>query len=243
MDGNSRDSIKSATPFQIEDPRLIPAQRYYDEAFFKLENEKLWPRVWQMACRLEEIPNVGDFSEYKILDKSVIIVRTKTGVKAFHNSCRHRGVRLAAGSGNCEVSGFNCPFHGWRWNIDGKNTFVFRRQDFDEDVLGAEEIDLAPCKIDFFAGCAFINFDDSAPPLRECLGPVADRLDKRHADKLKMDWWYGTVLPTNWKLAMEAFMDNFHVMRTHPQLYALQADDTPSTGGAVAVRNLTGAKL
>src|SRR3546814_3701247 len=75
----------------------------------------------------------------------------------------------------------------------------------------------------FRSGCAFINFDDDAPGLRESLGPVAERLDARHADDLKMDWWCATVLPTNWKLAMEAFQEGYHVMRTHPQLHELTA--------------------
>src|ERR1051326_8153310 len=92
-----------AVPFAITNPERIPVQRYYDEEFYKLECELLWPRVWQMACRLEEIPEVGDWMEYKILDRSVIVVRAKSGVKAFHNACRHRGVLLAKGQGNCEV--------------------------------------------------------------------------------------------------------------------------------------------
>src|SRR6516162_2212131 len=122
MNVYNRDALQSV-PFRVEEPRLIPTERYYDEEFFRLEAERLWPHVWQMACRLEEIPNVGDFTEYTTLGKSVIIVRTKSGVKAFHNACRHRGVRLVTEPGNCEVRGFNCPFHGWRWNVDGENTF------------------------------------------------------------------------------------------------------------------------
>lgn len=229
-------------PFAVEDPRLIPTQRYYDEEFFQLEKERLWPHVWQMACRLEEIPNVGDFVEYTILDKSVIIVNTKNGVKAFHNACRHRGVRLVTGPGNCAKTGFVCPFHGWRWNVEGRNTFVFGRQVFDEDLLSHAEIDLPPVRVEFWAGCAFINFDDTVPGLRECLGPVADRMDARHADKLKMDWWYATVLPTNWKLAMEAFQEGYHLMRTHPQLHALTVgvgDYGVDEAGMIPNRNLT----
>ncbi len=214
-----------SVPFKVTNPELIPAERYYDPEFYELEKQKLWPHVWQMACRLEEIPEVGDYVEYTILDKSVIIVRTKTGVKAFHNACRHRGVRLATGPGNCARQGFICPFHGWRWNSQGENTFVFGKEIFNEDLLAKAEIDLKPCRVEFWAGCAFINFDDSAPSLLETLGPVANTLDARNVDKLKMDWWYGTVLPTNWKLAMEAFMEGYHVMRTHPQLHGL------STGG------------
>jgi len=210
-------------PFRVTNPELIPSQRYYDQAFFELENEKLWPHVWQMACRLEEIPEIGDYTEYTILARSVIIVRTKTGVKAFHNACRHRGVRLATGPGNCKSAGFICPFHGWRFNADGENTFVFGKQVFSPELLDKAEINLVPCRIDFWAGCAFINFDDDAPGLRESLGPVAERMEARHADHLKMDWWYGTILPTNWKLAMEAFQEGYHTMKTHPQLHRLSA--------------------
>ena len=216
-------SALDKVPFRVTNPELIPSQRYYDPAFFALENEKVWPHVWQMACRLEEIPELGDYVEYTILDKSVIIVNTRNGVKAFHNACRHRGVRLATGPGNCKSAGFICPFHGWRWNTEGENTFVFGKQVFSPELLDKAEINLVPCRIDFWAGCAFINFDNAAPGLRESLGPVADRLDARNVDKLKMDWWFGTVLPTNWKLAMEAFQEGYHTMKTHPQLHRLSA--------------------
>ena len=208
-------------PFRVANPELIPAQRYYDPQFFEMEREKLWPHVWQLACRLEEIPTVGDFVEYQILDKSVIVVNTKNGVKAFHNACRHRGVKLVTEPGNCAKTGFICPFHGWRWSPEGKNTFVFGKQIFNEELLSHAEIDLPAVRVEFWAGCAFINFDDNAPSLLDSFGPVVETLNARHVDKLKMDWWYGTILPTNWKLAMEAFMEGYHVMRTHPQLFDL----------------------
>ena len=112
--GQPRDLSSGGVPFQVTNPERIPVRRYYDEEFYRLECERLWPHVWQMACRLEEIPKLGDWVEYKNLDKSVIVVRTKNGVKAYHNACRHRGVQLVSGSGNCETRGFNCPFHGWQ---------------------------------------------------------------------------------------------------------------------------------
>lgn len=217
-------------PYRIENPELIPTQRYYDEEFFKWEQEKLWPKVWQMACRLEEIPEQNDYVVYDILDKSVIIINSKSGVKAYHNACRHRGVKLAHGPAQLSEAGFECPFHGWRFNAEGECTFVYGRDIFSEAVLAKDEIDLAPVRIDIWAGCAFINFDDNAPPLRDCLGPVADRIDARHADKLKMEWWCGTVLPTNWKLAMEAFQEGYHVMQTHPQLFDLTYKASSSYG-------------
>src|SRR5205823_281998 len=130
--------------------------------------------------------------------------------KAFHNACRHRGVQLAQGGhGNCKTEGFICPFHGWRFNMDGENTFVYGRHLFDEEQLTHDEIDLKPCRVETWGGCAFINLDDGAPSLRESFGPVADRLDAHGMSKLKSEWWYATVLPANWKTAMEAFMEGY----------------------------------
>jgi carnitine monooxygenase subunit len=206
-------------PYRISNPELIPTQRYYDPEFFQLEKKHLWPRVWQMACRLEEIPDVGDYTVYNILDHSILLLHTTDGVRAFRNACRHRGVRLAHGPGRCSSEGLVCPFHGWRWDSEGRNTFIFGREIFSDELLERAQVDLAPVRVDFWAGCAFINFDEHAPALRECLGALGNRMDARHAEKLKMDWWCGTTLPTNWKLAVEAFQEGYHTMQTHPQLH------------------------
>ncbi len=207
-----------AAPFPVTNPERIPAQRYYDEEFYKLECERVWPHVWQMACRLEQIANVGDWIEYKILEKSVIVVRAKSGVKAYHNACRHRGVPVASGHGNCQVQGFICPFHGWRWNLEGENTFVYGKHLFSEQQLDKADIALRPCRVEEWGGCAFINFDDNAPPVRECFGTLGERLEAHGVSQLRAEWCTATVLPANWKTAMEAFMEGYHVMRTHPQL-------------------------
>ena len=206
-------------PFKITEADRIPAKRYYDGAFYRLECERLWPHVWQYACRLEQIQNVGDWIEYKNLGKSVVVVRTREGVKAYENTCRHRGVKFAEGHGNCETSGFTCPFHGWRWDMNGKNTFVYGRGMFSERQLDQADLNLPQLRVETWAGCAFINYDPDAPPLRETLGPIAERLEAHNLHLARAEWWFATVLPANWKLAMEAFMEAYHVMRTHPQLY------------------------
>ena len=223
-------TLPDPVPFRVTDPERIPSRRYYEEAFFEAEREHLWSRVWQMACRLEEIPELGDFTEYRNLDQSVIVVRTKEGVKAFANACRHRGVQLVSGNGNCKDKGFICPFHGWRWNAEGKCTFVFSRQMFSEHNLDAEDTNLVPVRCETWGGCAFINLDDDAPPLAECVKPVAQIMDARNVSQMKVEWWRSTVLPTNWKLAMEAFMEGYHVMRTHPQLHQVSIPGTDIYG-------------
>ena len=223
----SADGGLRAVPFPVSDPERIPAPRYYDAEFYQAELDHVWPHVWQMACRLEQIPDVGDWIEYSNVGSSVIIVRTDDGVKAFHNACRHRGVPIAGGygtdtgklaNGNCAKTGLVCPFHGWRWDMHGENTFVYGRHLFSERQLEADDINLRPCRVETAIGCAFINFDDDAPSLRDSIGPLLDRLEAHNASDLRAEWCYGTVLPANWKIAMEAFMEGYHVMKTHPQL-------------------------
>jgi nitrite reductase/ring-hydroxylating ferredoxin subunit len=221
-DFDFNDALRAENPFPVTDPRAVPAKRYYDAEFYRLECERLWPHVWQMACRLEQIPRVGDWVEYANVGQSVIVVRTEHGIKAYQNHCRHRGVPIAGGngdaSGNCAKSGFICPFHGWRWNMDGENTFVYGRELFDADQLAHADLALKPVRVETWGGCAFINHDDAAPSLRESLGPVLDRLEAHGMSKLHSEWWFATELPANWKIAMEAFMEGYHVMMTHPQL-------------------------
>jgi nitrite reductase/ring-hydroxylating ferredoxin subunit len=221
-------ALVKAVPYAVTNPERIPTQRYFDEEFYQAEVDHLWPHVWQMACRLEQIPNVGDWVEYSNIGKSVIVVNTRDGVKAFHNACRHRGVPIAGGRGNetgasdhgnCAKVGFICPFHGWRWNMDGENTFVYGKHMFSESQLDKADLALRPCRVEVAIGCAFINFDNDAPSFRETIGPVVDRLEAHATSKLRAEWWYATVLPANWKVAMEAFMEGYHVMRTHPQLH------------------------
>jgi len=142
----SVDQKASAVPYAV-DPVLsdrIPTERYFDPDFYRLEVERLWPRVWQMACRLEEIPQQHDFVEYEFLDQSVVVLRTEDmGVRAFENACRHRGVRFVQGRGTCE-HGFTCPFHGWCYGPDGTNAGVPRRKTFAEHNLQPGDIDLTP---------------------------------------------------------------------------------------------------
>jgi phenylpropionate dioxygenase-like ring-hydroxylating dioxygenase large terminal subunit len=207
-----------ALPYAISVPDRIPKQRYYDPDFYAMEAELLWPRVWQMACRLEEIPRPGDFVTYEILDQSVIVVRTADlGVTAFQNTCRHRGVRLAEGRGTCD-SGFTCPFHGWCYDASGANTAVTRRKTFSEHNREAGELDLTPVRSDTWGGCAWINLDAGAPPLRTCIEPAASILDAWKVESLRAEWWFACRIPANWKLAQEAFVEQYHVLEAHPQL-------------------------
>ena len=119
--------------------------------------------------------------------------------------------------GSCPT-GFTCPFHGWQWSLDGVCKMVYTPQIFSRENLDKSDLRLRECRLETWGGCAFINLDDNAPPLRESIEPFATMHDAWHVESLRTEWWLAARLPVNWKLAMEAFMEGYHVMATHPQL-------------------------
>jgi phenylpropionate dioxygenase-like ring-hydroxylating dioxygenase large terminal subunit len=205
-------------PFAMELADRIPKERYYDPDFYALEAEQVWSRVWQMACRLDELPDPGDWVTYEILDQSVVVVRQADGsIAAFQNACRHRGVQVAQGRGS-GAAGFTCPFHGWCYGTDGANTAVTRRTTFSDHNLLPGDLDLVAVRCETWGGCAWINLDRDAPALRPSIEPVATILDAWKVESLHAEWWCAARIPANWKLAQEAFVEQYHVLEAHPQL-------------------------
>ncbi|MBO0729053.1 MAG: aromatic ring-hydroxylating dioxygenase subunit alpha [Acidimicrobiaceae bacterium] len=222
-----RTSGSEIVPFAMTSPMRVPRERYFDRGFFELEKEKLWRRVWQMACRLEEIPEPGDFVEYEICDQSLLVVRQLDySVKAFENACRHRATQLAVGAGRLPGRQIVCPFHGWRWNLDGTNSFVFHDEQFAPECTQPEDLRLRACKVDTWGGCVWVNLDRDARPLREALSPAAGILDGLGVENMRVKYWKEVILHANWKVAQEAFFEGYHVPQTHPQLWQCGADAT-----------------
>src|SRR5258708_20471846 len=99
----------------------MPAARYTSSAFAALEHDRLWPRVWQLACSLDHVANAGDFHEVRIGPLSVLLVRgDDLELRAFQNACRHRGSALCEGTG-LGLTGLRCPFHRWTSDLSGRS--------------------------------------------------------------------------------------------------------------------------
>jgi len=200
-------------------PHGINVGRYIDPAFMRLEYERLWSRVWQMAARLDEVPEAGDYTTYEIGDQSVVIVRVdQSTIKAYHNVCPHRGTALAQGSGRFGSGRIMCPFHGWRWDLAGNNQFVLERQEFCGGQLRDSDIALRTVQVALFAGFVFINFDPNPVPFDEFIAPVREVIEGLAIGDMHHYWWKSIPVPANWKVAQEAFFEAFHVPATHPQL-------------------------
>ena len=193
----------------------VPVTRYTTQAFHDLEMRKLWPKVWQMACREEEIPDIGDYVVYDIGSYSIIVVRTAKGVRAHHNVCRHRGRRLCDGETGHAAS-FICPFHGFSWNLDGSVRGVTSRWDF-PDIDDAEFI-LTPVRAESWGGWVFVNMDVNAEPLAAYLGDLPEHFACWKPEERYVEAHVAKIMSCNWKLCQEAFMEAFHVINTHPQI-------------------------
>lgn len=200
--------------WQLEHNR-IPRARYIDPEFLRLEYERLFGNVWQMACRLEEMPVAGDFVEYTIGQESILVVNAGEGkVRAFYNTCAHRGMRLVSGRGH--LTEIRCPFHAWCYDLKGQCTYVHEAEDFGPD-FSIEKIQLADCHVDTWGGWVFVHLGANPPPLREWLSPVAEALDPFEPERMRYRWFKSTIMPVNWKTATDAFIEAYHVGGTHPQ--------------------------
>jgi phenylpropionate dioxygenase-like ring-hydroxylating dioxygenase large terminal subunit len=206
-------------------PHGISTGRYIDPAFQKLEYEKLWSKVWQVAARVDEIPQVNDYAVYDIGDQSVLLVRVdQISIKAYHNVCPHRGTALAQGSGTFEGGRIICPFHGWRWDAAGKNQFVLERREFRGGQLRDGDVALKEIKSVVFAGFVFINFDSTSESFDDFIAPVRQYLEDLAIGEMRHYWWKSIPIQSNWKVAQEAFFEGYHVPATHPQLEPRAAD-------------------
>ena len=200
----------------------IQPEAYVSPDFLGLEKERLWPKVWQVACREEEIANVGDYTVYEVADESIIVARTKDGINAFHNVCPHRGRQIMEGCGH--AINFRCPYHNWTFSLAGKNVAVQDREDW-AGTLDGEQLDLSPVKTGVWGGFVWINMDAHCESLAEFLAPVPAYLDAYELENMRIRWAYELRLPCNWKVALEAFMEGYHVAATHPQILPVQGDD------------------
>lgn len=190
----------------------IGFDRYYDPKFVKMEVEHLWKKRWQVACREEDIPNVGDRINYDIVNASYVIVRSAPDdIRAFYNTCRHRGRRLCSGKETGEH--LRCPFHAWSWNLDGSLEWVPSHQDFPH-VMKADYA-LPEAKVECWGGNVFINPDPDASPLAAQLGILPRLFADYDTSKRHTVLHFRKKIRCNWKVAQEAFMESYHVIETH----------------------------
>ncbi len=195
----------------------IPKDRYLSREWHEKEKACLWSRVWQFACREEQLPEVGSYIVYEIADQSYLVTRvSEDEIKAYPNVCLHRGRLLKTYDGRC--SEFRCPFHGFAWHLDGGLKHIPAEWDFPHLETRSEDMALPEVNVGTWAGFVFINPDPEAESLHDFLGEEI----MRHFERWDMENRYiqahvSKIVNCNWKIANEAFSEGFHVNATHPQ--------------------------
>ncbi|MEL6890625.1 MAG: aromatic ring-hydroxylating dioxygenase subunit alpha [Actinomycetota bacterium] len=219
--GTPRD--KAPEPTLSSNP--ITGERYWSQEFFEREWDGLWPRVWQVAGRVEQIPEPGDYVTYEIGRDSIIAVRgDDMVVRCFYNVCQHRGNRLVtAETGTLATGEFQCAYHGWRFAADGECTWAYDEDDFRPEFQGGSPCgnrNLVEVQSDTWAGFIWFNMDDGAASLREWLDPVADHLDVYRMEDMRRTHWVTVIGDWNWKCVQDNFNESYHLPFVHPQTLA-----------------------
>jgi nitrite reductase/ring-hydroxylating ferredoxin subunit len=216
---------------KIERVELVSPEDYCSPEFARREKERMWPKTWQVACREEELPKVGDQLIYEICEDSILIVRSSPDViSAFHNACPHRGRQLATDPRRTRE--FVCPFHGWRFDLHGKCTHIPYKDDWAGTLEGVDT-SMTAVRCESWGGWVFINLDAASGSLRDHLGVAADRLDPFGFGDQRIRWTASVELNANWKLALEAFNEGYHIQTTHPQLPPVFDDRTLTFGAGL----------
>jgi phenylpropionate dioxygenase-like ring-hydroxylating dioxygenase large terminal subunit len=190
----------------------LPPQCYASEEFFRREVENIFLKVWNLVGREDYVKEPGDFITIELVGVPVIIVRGRDGViRAFVNSCRHRGCKLLDGEGHCDM--IVCPYHSWSYDPHGaivgaaglRGTADFR----------SEDVDLIAVRLECWLGFIFICFDPATAPLADYLGNLYDYVFSYGLESMVTVKRKSFDVRTNWKLYVENSMENFHLPTVH----------------------------
>ena len=197
----------------------LPAFAYAKDAFFSLEQEKLFPNNWVCVGYSHDLPNTGDVLPIDLCGRPIVLVRNNFGsISAFQNVCRHRCMKLVDKKTNVGRL-FKCPYHAWAYDLDGNLRAAphfgginnQKPNSFDFSNYG-----LVPINIDTWGQWIFINLNGNAGNLKEHVKPLENRLKGINLNDLRL---VGVLdfgeINTNWKFLMENFIEPYHVPVVH----------------------------
>ncbi len=191
----------------------LPNWCYTSAGWYALEVERVFMKVWNYVGHESRITEPGDFFTVEITGAPVIVIRGDDGeIRAFHNSCRHRGSRIASGDGNCKA--LTCPYHTWTYGRDGA---LLATPLIEEDEhLWYADLGLLPVRLERWAGFLFVNFDNTAAHLLEWLGDLPETCKSYAPETLvctRRKVYEG--VQANWKTHFENFNDSLHIPFIH----------------------------
>ena len=215
------------SPLQTRAPalaRALPAWAYNNPEMTRLEYERILKPSWQIVCHINSIPATGDFVTLDIGGDSVVAVRNSQGqIQAFHNVCRHRGARILEGAGNCPGA-ITCPYHGWSYRLNGDLIGMPARESF--PGLDRSQHGLRPVRMTIQFGFVFVNLGGDPPPLESIWGRFLDDFTPHEFDRmLPLGPLYTEHWEVDWKVAMDNYLESYHVPIGHPGLFRMFTPD------------------
>ena len=217
----------ATTRLPASEASTLPPDAYTSGAFYRREVERIFMKQWNFMGRAEHLRQPGDFAALDFVGVPLIFVRDRQGrLRAFANSCRHRGTQLVEGEGQCKS--FRCPYHSWVYDLDGTllgAPEMERTAGFDRADYG-----LVPVRLAEWGGFVFVNFDPTSPSLRAQLGDVPDLLESYGLDDLACTRRKTFDIACNWKLFVENAMEEYHIATVHR--VTIQANTAMDTHGA-----------
>jgi Rieske 2Fe-2S family protein len=197
----------------------IPARYYYDPQHYERELEVFWYGMWVMAGREEEVPEPRDYKVLRIGTQSIVILRDLDGqLRAFHNTCRHRGSILCTEEqGRLPGRRLVCPYHSWTYGLDGQLVATPRQMaspDFDRGAYPLFKV-----AVGTWGGFMFVNLaGDRGAPFADALGDIPARFKNYGFADLRIGKRIVLDVKANWKVLFENFAECFHCPPVHPEL-------------------------
>lgn len=194
----------------------ITGDRYTSKAFAQKEWDHMWTKIWHVAGRIVELEESGDYVVHHFMHESVFCVKQEDGsIKAFYNTCGHRGQRLVWESSSAER--FTCPYHGWVWGQDGVLQYAQDAEDFPQgNPCG--KLKLKELRCDTWGGLIWYTMAEDGPSLREFLHPMMDVYQRYPMETAVRVYWLRVNLNTNWKFSTDNFVESYHTRTAHPQV-------------------------
>jgi len=190
----------------------LPPACYTSPAFYRREVQAIFMKVWNFIGRADRIPKAGDYFALEFAGVPVIVVRGQDGaVRAFANTCRHRGALLIEGEGNCRA--FRCPYHSWTYDTEG--ALIVAPEMDQTKGFDPAEWHLTPIRLESWAGFLFLNFDEQAPPLLDYLGDLPTKLASYRFEDMACVRRKEYDLACNWKIYVENAMEAYHIATVH----------------------------
>ena len=190
----------------------MPVWCYTSDAFYRREIDRIFMKVWNFLGRVEQVPHPGDYFTVDFAGVSLIVVRDDGGeVRAFANTCRHRGSELLAGSGRCKA--IVCPYHSWTYALDGR---LVGAPEMEQSVgFRKEDNGLIALRLETWGGFIFVNFDRNAAPLEAYLGGMMETIAPYRLDDMALTRRREYVMDCNWKLFVENAKESYHIKTVH----------------------------